>query len=453
MDRSLKPSLNLSLTLRYSVALIFILFILFSTYLINMYNFSRAEHDARIINISGMQRMLSQRVALMVTKIAENPNNQKTQPYLEKLEGAQTRMRQNHEELKSRIISESQNSDLYQLYFEDDGIDSQMQHYLGLASDFLKLYKAGDYNAEKAGSLSNEITFIAADGFLQKLDRAVSLYEKQAPGNLQNLRTYEIYFFVLGVLVLISEVLLIFRPMVREIVNKTETLSNRNKELTEFSYRISHDLRAPIRSVLGLVGIMEKANEKGDREKADEAFRKIKPALMNFERLVEDIIKLNKMSVADIPEEEVFIPAVIDESVKAVENILANDKVQIVVNTDIQHSCVMQKLLLRQILENLISNAIKYYDPEKEVSKLEISAHERDKKYIISIIDNGLGIPEDFRHKLFQMFQRFHPQKSFGSGLGLYLVKQSVKALKGDIRYVPRPDGSEFILTFPGKNI
>ncbi|MCB1839695.1 MAG: type IV pili methyl-accepting chemotaxis transducer N-terminal domain-containing protein [Rhodospirillales bacterium] len=418
-----------------------------------MYNFSRAEHDARIINISGMQRMLSQRVALMVTKIAENPNNQKTQPYLEKLEGAQTRMRQNHEELKSRIISESQNSDLYQLYFEDDGIDSQMQHYLGLASDFLKLYKAGDYNAEKAGSLSNEITFIAADGFLQKLDRAVSLYEKQAPGNLQNLRTYEIYFFVLGVLVLISEVLLIFRPMVREIVNKTETLSNRNKELTEFSYRISHDLRAPIRSVLGLVGIMEKANEKGDREKADEAFRKIKPALMNFERLVEDIIKLNKMSVADIPEEEVFIPAVIDESVKAVENILANDKVQIVVNTDIQHSCVMQKLLLRQILENLISNAIKYYDPEKEVSKLEISAHERDKKYIISIIDNGLGIPEDFRHKLFQMFQHFHPQKSFGSGLGLYLVKQSVKALKGDIRYVPRPDGSEFILTFPGKNI
>ena len=67
----------------------------------------------------------------------------------------------------------------------------------------------------------------------------------------------------------------------------------------------------------------------------------------------------------------------------------------------------------------------------------------------VCVRDNGLGIDEKYRDKVFGMFQRFHPKVSFGSGLGLYIVLQNVKAIEGEIVYKPLEQGSEFIVTFP----
>ncbi len=83
----------------------------------------------------------------------------------------------------------------------------------------------------------------------------------------------------------------------------------------------------------------------------------------------------------------------------------------------------LQKNRIVLIIENLISNAIKYQDPKKERPFIKLLTHKTDKNdFVLEVHDNGLGIPKENQKKLFLMFQRFHPKTSFGSGLGLYMT-------------------------------
>ena len=101
------------------------------------------------------------------------------------------------------------------------------------------------------------------------------------------------------------------------------------------------------------------------------------------------------------------------------------------------------------ILENLISNAIKYQDTDKENSFIKISTYGIGAKLALEVEDNGLGIPEDQQDKLFTMFKRFHPKVSFGSGLGMYMVKNSLDILGGEISFKDSGDGSIFKILIP----
>lgn len=103
---------------------------------------------------------------------------------------------------------------------------------------------------------------------------------------------------------------------------------------------------------------------------------------------------------------------------------------------------------IHQILENLISNAIKYSDPKKISSHVKIQGLYDEHKKVIIVEDNGIGIPEKQVNNLFGMFQRFHSHVSQGSGLGLYIVKKHVNKLGGKINYVTLEQGTQFILEF-----
>ena len=107
------------------------------------------------------------------------------------------------------------------------------------------------------------------------------------------------------------------------------------------------------------------------------------------------------------------------------------------------------KSRLQLIIENLLSNAIKYQDTDKENSYLQASTYIEDDHIVFEVEDNGLGISKDYQHQMFSMFKRFHPKVSFGSGLGLYMMKKSADIINADIVYEDMGHGSKFKLVIP----
>jgi signal transduction histidine kinase len=104
---------------------------------------------------------------------------------------------------------------------------------------------------------------------------------------------------------------------------------------------------------------------------------------------------------------------------------------------------------LKMALVNLISNAITYQDQTKPEHLVEIVASSTPDTIHISIRDYGIGFPEAQRDKIFEMFQRFHPKLSVGTGLGLYMVKKWLDRVGGDIKLEHLTDGSQFSFNLP----
>ena len=108
-------------------------------------------------------------------------------------------------------------------------------------------------------------------------------------------------------------------------------------------------------------------------------------------------------------------------------------------------------LKFMQIVDNFLSNAIKYQDTTRANSFIKISTYSANNVFVFEVYDNGLGVDEQYRDKLFNMFERFHPKASYGTGLGLYMVKKSAEMLGGNVSY-STPDcavGSIFRVSLP----
>ena len=97
----------------------------------------------------------------------------------------------------------------------------------------------------------------------------------------------------------------------------------------------------------------------------------------------------------------------------------------------------------------MLSNAIKYQDINKTHSFIKITSYQEQNHVVFEVRDNGLGVPKNQQENMFKMFKRFHPRTSFGSGLGLYMMKKSADVLKGNIYYKDTGDGSVFKLKLP----
>ena len=226
---------------------------------------------------------------------------------------------------------------------------------------------------------------------------------------------------------------------ITDIKKAEDELIQANGELEEFAYRTSHDLRSPLISSLGVLKIIEKNIMTNTHEKSLDYINIVKRSLAELERLVTDILQLTQTKNNDEQSTLVNITEVVSDSLtkfSEMENFSRLD-VQLDFSTDAIVSTKKSRLVL--IIENLISNAIKYQDIKKEHSYILISL-KQDKKHIeLKVADNGLGIPPKYQEALFSMFKRFHPRVSFGSGLGLYMVKKSVQIIGGQISF----DGSQ----------
>ena len=233
------------------------------------------------------------------------------------------------------------------------------------------------------------------------------------------------------------------------VQERTASLMKANEELTQFSYRASHDLKSPLIAISRLVNCIEQDIAAGDLSEAIENAKKIRNRSTRLSQLVSDIIDLSR---ADLAEEEstlIDVDALMASVKNAVGDSLQGHTVELHTNNILDKPLHSQPIRLKQVLYNLVTNAIKYADENRDNSFVKVSFSSDESNCFITIEDNGVGIPEKFQKKLFQRFQRFHPKLASGSGLGLAIVKSNIDQLNATVDFSSSPDGTQFLITLP----
>jgi len=435
------------IALRCTVALALVASSMLLSYAMLRHNLSASVDGAYIINISGMQRMLSQRTGLMAREVVGSRTPAEAKLYAGKLEDALERMRTNHAELLEETGAPYMSEPVQALY--DDGLTTAMDDFIVLSDAFLDAYREAGHEAPRTRALMLSLVAVARNGLLDRLDEVVRAYQRDAEEGVASYIRLETLCLLIGLALLVLVGLTIFRPMARSIDRHSRSLEVANEELREFSYRISHDLRAPIASSLGLVAMAEDTLSDGDTRGASEVIARIGASMGKLDGLIEEVIDVTRNKHVDQPSEPVDIDTLLTETLAKLANLPGFETIRIQKDVQLESTVTTKRLFLQQILDNLLSNAVKYADPDASDRRIEIHASRRDGQCELTISDNGIGVPESAREEIFGMFKRFHPRISFGSGLGLYLVRQNAIALGGDIDYRPLEQGSSFSLNFP----
>lgn len=228
-------------------------------------------------------------------------------------------------------------------------------------------------------------------------------------------------------------------------VKQSEKLNELNDELREFSYRISHDLKSPLTSIEGLINLGRE--EIDDKVLLEECFSGMESLIEQLKDNITSSLSVIRNDAIDINVMQFCLEDINNRILKLYGPQIEKEKIHyqfqggnIQITTD--------KSLLLSIIENLISNAIKYRDDSKD-SFIQLVITEESEKVYFSIKDNGLGINEKFHEKLFSMFSRFH-SVSEGTGLGLYTLKKTLHRLGGDISFESvEGEGTEFKFHLP----
>lgn len=221
-----------------------------------------------------------------------------------------------------------------------------------------------------------------------------------------------------------------------------------NKELAAFSYSASHDLRAPLRSIEGFSNaLLEDCYDKLDDE-GKNYLERIRRAVQNMSQLIEDMLKLSRLTQSDLIREKVDLSKIVQEIAESQEQEEPVKKTGLI----IQEGVVVEadRRLMHIVLTNLLDNAWKFTSKEKN-PQVEFGTTIRDGKTVIFLRDNGVGFDMDYVDKLFGAFQRLHKADEFpGTGIGLATVRRIINRHGGQIwAEGEQGKGATFFFTLP----
>lgn len=437
-----------TITGRYLFALTLVAASLIGSHLLMSRQVANNFTDGYIINISGMQRMLSQRIALMANELSLEIEKSRADDLADELQRSHNQMAVNKSKLDV-VIESTGSPELRRLYYGPNAVDERVTHYLALAERLLSNYQTNQNAKDNQRAISREIAEIARNGLLDQLNACVYQHQAELEQKLGLLQRLGGIVLWLGLSILALEALFIFRPMAHQIEQTVCELKSTNDELTEFSYRISHDLRAPIASSLGMTEVLKESLADGDVDDVSNAAQRIGKSMVRLDSLIKDVIDVTRNKKTQVDPEPVTLHWLVSGVVESLSELPSFHRVQVDLDIDPSVTILVKQLFLKQTLANLISNAFKYFDQAESSPHLIVSASFATNHCTLTVADNGIGIPADQRGEIFGMFKRFHPRRSFGSGLGLYLVKQNVQRLDGTITYQPLAKGCKFIIQFP----
>lgn len=236
------------------------------------------------------------------------------------------------------------------------------------------------------------------------------------------------------------------KQLAEEVKGKNINLEKTNAELDRFLYSTSHDLRSPLSSIKGLVNI---ARLETSDQKIQGYFSMMIDRVDKLDFFIKDIIDYSKNARTEIRSEPVDFTKLLDEVTDNLKYIDGAASIQFRRNVLIGHAVNADKNRLSIILNNLLANAIKYHDPKKEKQWIDVQVSNSHGTLKLQVSDNGMGIDPEHHGKVFDMFYRGTYQSN-GSGLGLYIVKETVSKMNGSISLESAPGvGSSFFITLP----
>lgn len=225
-----------------------------------------------------------------------------------------------------------------------------------------------------------------------------------------------------------------------------EQLKKINDELDRFVYSASHDLRAPLLSVLGLINISRMAALDEEQIKHLDL---MEGSIKRLDRYISDIANYSKNNRLDIEVSKLDLEKIINDCIDDHKFVGGFGDIRIEVMIDKDSELFTDEVRVKIILNNLISNALKYHNVKKLDPFINITVYISERNCKVSIADNGRGIGKEHLDRIFNMFYR-GSEYSEGSGLGLYIAKEAVSKLKGEIN-VRSIEGveTEFTVTIP----
>jgi two-component system sensor histidine kinase/response regulator len=234
----------------------------------------------------------------------------------------------------------------------------------------------------------------------------------------------------------------------RELKLKNEALIKANNELNRFVYSASHDLKAPLVTILGILKVAEIERKNKDTY---EYFIMIEECVRKLEVFIKNIINYYKNVRLDRDLNKINFEKIIKETIEGYHYYEDTSSINFNVNIDQKDDFLSDEFRIRVITNNILSNSIKYQKEQETEKRINIEVKAEGAYTTMSFADNGIGIPKEYIADIFKMFFRATSQ-STGSGIGLYIVKEAVDKINGEITVdTSEGKGTKFVIKIPNQ--
>jgi light-regulated signal transduction histidine kinase (bacteriophytochrome) len=218
----------------------------------------------------------------------------------------------------------------------------------------------------------------------------------------------------------------------QKVITRTEQLRKTNEELEAFSYSVSHDLRAPLRAIIGFSAILQEDYI----AKLDEEAKRITGVIISntkkMGQLIDDLLTFSRMGRQEVLKTKIDTNKMVKEIVGEIDKKETTAKNINWVIDDLP-PLTADINIIRQVWVNLISNAVKY-SSKTPIQHIEIGSFGKDTETVFFVKDNGVGFDEKYNDKLFKVFQRLHSADEFdGTGIGLAIVEKIISKHNGKV--------------------
>ena len=237
-----------------------------------------------------------------------------------------------------------------------------------------------------------------------------------------------------------------YREMADALRITNDELSHANKELEQFTSIVSHDLQEPIRTIKSFLQLIELKLNESESSELRSYIAKASTAGNRMKELIQNLLNYSQLSKNEVLSTEVSVDDLINEALQNLRTAIDSTAPKITIEKEVE-TVYGDRVQLVQLVQNLLSNALKFTDTGQPVVKIRVARENGEVKFSIS--DNGIGIQQNDMTKIFEIFRRLHTKKEYpGTGIGLAICKKIVDRHHGRIWPESQPGkGSTFHFT------
>jgi len=231
----------------------------------------------------------------------------------------------------------------------------------------------------------------------------------------------------------------------KEVKENEEIVKKVNEEMDQFAYNVSHTIRGPISSMLGLLEVYKSDNNQSSKDSCLDMLRNM---ISKLDSHVHNIMDFNESTRSPIVERKVNLKNLITENIKGLKHMENWDRIQFLIDVNVEGPVFIDAFKISVVLKNLLSNAIRFHNYEQQDPWIRVAAFLKGGKVSIIVEDNGIGIDRNIQKRVFELFFRGH-ETSTGEGIGLYIVREVMTKLKGEMKLRSKPNkGTSVLLEF-----
>lgn len=413
----------------YAFAIMTMVVLILLNQIVIQYWLSQKASDAVIINVSGKQRMLSQRILNLFYSQNDDSNMLQLQDTWNEWNSAHLDLMGLSENLHLKIKQDDIRCEL-----------SQLTKNIEFAKRFIN---RNNTRKEVDAFEKNQ------HEFLVKMDAIVKDIQVSSENKLKDIIWIEVLLTGFVLLVIFIEYKLVFKKIANELSAEIDKLAKSNASLEQYAFIASHDLRAPLQNVVNFSNLLTRELKKDKDEKKLVYANFIIDSVKRMQDTTKDLLNFSTASHKALEYKPTNIKTLLNEVLEDINTIIKKTDANIE-TSNLPLKAYVDDTLFRQLLQNLISNAIKFV-PEERNPEVRIFAKRGREKFTFCIRDNGIGIPNESKEKVFGLYKRLHSQHEYrGTGIGLALCKKIIEKHKGNIWVEDNLEyGSTFIFEIP----